>query len=118
MKYKDMHDMLVEDWLQIPRKSSKGSIVWKALVQAFPLVCQWMGWRIGNRRKVRVAEYPWMGVENDYSLFYPLVYSLHSNDSFSLEYAKGYFPQATWRSRWKLEEAFGLVGIKVEKWNH
>jgi hypothetical protein len=32
-----------------------------------------MGWRIGNGRKVRVAEYPWMGVENDYSLLDPLV---------------------------------------------
>jgi hypothetical protein len=41
-----------------------------------------MGWRIGNGRKVIVAEYVWMGVENDYSL-------LHSNDSFSLEDAKG-----------------------------
>jgi len=31
-----------------PIKSSKGSIVWKALVEAFPVVGDWVVWKIGD----------------------------------------------------------------------
>jgi len=31
----------IEDWFHTPSKSSKGSIVWKAIVEAFPLIGNW-----------------------------------------------------------------------------
>jgi hypothetical protein len=39
------------EWFRLPNKSSTGSIVWKDLVEAFPLVGEWVVWKIGDRKK-------------------------------------------------------------------
>ena len=58
-------------WLRNPGKIYKnGSIGCKAMVLAYPLVGQWIGWKIGNRRQVRVGEDPWTGVGENFK-FYP-----------------------------------------------
>jgi hypothetical protein len=45
-------NLVVEEWIRFPKRSLKGSIVWKALVDAFPLVGNWKIWKIGNEWKV------------------------------------------------------------------
>jgi hypothetical protein len=54
-------NLYVIKWFRKPNNSSKGSIVWKALVEAFPLVGDCVVWKIGDRKKFRVGEYPWLG---------------------------------------------------------
>jgi hypothetical protein len=61
MKTKYCQGLTFKEWYEQPIKSTKGSIVWKAILNAFPLVGSWMMWKIGNGWKVRVGEDPWMG---------------------------------------------------------
>jgi hypothetical protein len=51
-------NLSVIKWLKKPNKSSKGIIVWKALVKNFPLVGEWVFWKIGDRKKFKVGEAP------------------------------------------------------------
>jgi hypothetical protein len=37
------------------------SIVWKALVEAFPLTGEWIVWNLGNGKSVHIGEDPWEG---------------------------------------------------------
>ena len=36
-----------------------GSILWKALVLAFPVVGYWLVWKVGKGYKVRIGADPW-----------------------------------------------------------
>jgi hypothetical protein len=43
MKSKYLGRMSIEEWFRLPRKlTNNSSIVWKAMVEAFPLVGRWM----------------------------------------------------------------------------
>jgi hypothetical protein len=47
------------EWIRLPVKPiSKISNVWKPLVQSFPLLGNWLVWRIGNGVKARIGEDP------------------------------------------------------------
>jgi len=76
MNSKYFPNLFVSEWFREPTKSSKGSIVWKALVDDFPLVGNWIVWRIGNRTKVRLGEDLWLGVGNNLNFIFP--YSKYS----------------------------------------
>jgi hypothetical protein len=54
LKSKYLQGRSIEYWYRHPNKSSNGSIVWKSLVVAFPLVGSWTAWKIGNGRKVKI----------------------------------------------------------------
>jgi hypothetical protein len=42
-------------WFRMERKSVQGaSIVWKALVRAFPIIGKWAAWKVGRGNKVRI----------------------------------------------------------------
>ena len=47
----------ITEWLRNPDKTFRnGSIGWKEMVLAYPLIGHWIGWQIGDGRKVRVGE--------------------------------------------------------------
>jgi hypothetical protein len=84
MHSKYFPNLTVIEWLRQLNKSSKGSIVWKALVEAFPLVGEWVVWKIGDRKNIRVGEDPWLGARNNFRLSPPLIQSLQTNNIHSL----------------------------------
>jgi hypothetical protein len=61
-------NLLVVEWFRKPNNSSKGSIVWKALVEAFPLVGYSVVWKIGDGKKVMVGEDPSLGAINSFRI--------------------------------------------------
>jgi hypothetical protein len=58
---KYMVSLSVADWFRTPVKYSKGSIIWKAMVEDFPLVGVWTIWKIGSGHCIRVEEDSWLG---------------------------------------------------------
>ena len=82
-------------------KSSKGSIVWKSLVEAFPLVSNWTVWHVGNREKVRLGEDPWLGAGNNCKLSPPLLLFLKNKNLRFLSDLNNGFPQIRGILGWK-----------------
>jgi hypothetical protein len=89
-------------------KSSKGSIVWKALVEAFPLVGNWMVWCIGNGEKVRLGEDLWLGVGNNYKLSPPLLLFLKDKNLCFLSDLNTGYPHIRGRLGWKNANSLDL----------
>jgi hypothetical protein len=58
------------DWIRKhDKKVSNGSIIWKAIIKAFPLIGKWLMWKIGNGVQVSIGKDPWIGSNNNlYSL--------------------------------------------------
>ena len=44
------------------------SNIWKAIVQPFPLVGNWMAWNVGNEVKVRIGADPWVSSGEEHIL--------------------------------------------------
>lgn len=52
MKDKYLGNLFIKDKFLSPMKSTKNtSIIWKDLVDAFPLMSNWIVWNIGNGKK-------------------------------------------------------------------
>ena len=49
------------------------------MVLAFPLVGSWTAWRIGNRRRVRIGEDPWVGEGEEYRLSETIILQLRAH---------------------------------------
>jgi hypothetical protein len=78
MKSKYLGRLHNEEWFQLPRKYSINSlIIWKEMVESFPLVFNWTVCRIGNGNKVRIGENPWAGANVDFRLFDDLMTFLY-----------------------------------------
>jgi hypothetical protein len=93
MRSKYIPNLFVIEWFKQPIKSSKGSIVWKDLVEAFPLVGDWVVWKIGDEKKFRVGEDPWLGPGKNFRLSPPLILSLRNKNIHSLHDTCIGFPQ-------------------------
>jgi mannosylglycoprotein endo-beta-mannosidase len=73
---KYMSYLSIVNWFKYPAKFSKGSLVWKVLVENFPLVGDFVVWKIGDERQVRLREDPWLGAGNLFRLSKPLLLHL------------------------------------------
>jgi hypothetical protein len=71
------------EWLRNPRKQrSQGSTGWNAMMDAYQLIGDWLCWKIGNGRKIRIGEDPWIGGGEAFKLSNILVEELHSKGFF------------------------------------
>lgn len=66
LKSKYLPRQSIVEWIRQPHKSSKGSIISRALVSSFPLVGPWVVWQVGNGKEIRLGEDPWLGSKNHY----------------------------------------------------
>jgi len=55
------------------------SNIWKAIVQPFPLVGNWMAWNVGNGVKVRIGADPWVGSGEEHILSEEICYLAQSS---------------------------------------
>ena len=78
-------DSSIVEWLRNPNKTYKnGSIGWKDMVLDYPLIKQWIGWKIGDGNCVRVGEDPWMGLGENFKLSPRLIQILRSTRIFTV----------------------------------
>ena len=67
------------EWFKNPNKTHKNrSIGWKALVESYPLVGNWIASRIGNGTQVRLGEDLWVGAEENFILSESIISQLRA----------------------------------------
>jgi hypothetical protein len=117
MNSKYFPNLSIEEWFRSPIKSSKGSILWKALVEAFPLVGTWTIWQKGNISKVRLGEDPWLGAGDNFTLSLPPPFGfLRENNLLSLKDVSIGSPQLRGCLGWKDATVQGLPEDLTEEW--
>jgi len=117
MNSKYFPTLSISEWFQEPLKYYKGSIVWKALVESFPLVGKWKIWRIGNGEKVRLGEESWLGDGNNYKLFPPVLHFLKTKNLRVLSDLNNGYPHIQGRMGWKSAHSLDLPEALQEEWN-
>ena len=66
MKTKYLEGFTMEEWFRLEWKVTKGSsIVWKALVDAFSLVGNWIIWKMRDEKNTRIGEDTWVGIDEE-----------------------------------------------------
>ena len=64
----------ITEWMRSTEKTYKnGSIGWKAMTLAYPLIGKWIAWKIGNKNRVRIGIDPWVGYEGNFKLIEDLL---------------------------------------------
>jgi hypothetical protein len=59
----------LEAWIRSQQKTKKGaSVIWKAILNAFPLIENGLAWKIGNGNHFRIGKDPWPGSERNHLL--------------------------------------------------
>jgi hypothetical protein len=85
MHSKYIASLSVEDWIRMPiEPTSKASIIWKALVLAFPIVGNRLCWKAGNWRSIKLSIDPWVGCDGQHKLFEDLIEHLRQQDIITL----------------------------------
>jgi hypothetical protein len=85
MASKDLADMHFMDWIRSPRKGfSNSSICWRELVEAFPLIGNWLRWHMGNRKSIRIGEDPWVNSGQNHKLSEDLIHEFHGQGIFTI----------------------------------
>jgi hypothetical protein len=69
----------LEVWIRSQQKSKKGALViWKSILNTFPLIENGLAWKIGNGNHFRLGKDPWPGCEWNHLLTEQLIQHLHS----------------------------------------
>ena len=111
--------MEITDWIRSPNKTFKnGSVGWKSMVLAFPLIGTWIAWEIGNGKSIRIGLEPWAGAGEDYRLPQLVLNKLGEQRCHKLTNAQVQIPDYTGRTRWKEASDFQLEGEDVEYWQY
>lgn len=67
-----------------PKSHQNISIVWKAIVLAFPLVGKWLVWKVGKGNKVTLQEDHWLGCGDSFRLSRNLFQTLQEKGLYKL----------------------------------
>jgi hypothetical protein len=64
-------------WLrQGNRKHTSGSNFWRALTSSLSIITEWLAWKPGDGRAIRIGIYPLVGAHNFYLLSINLITKL------------------------------------------
>jgi hypothetical protein len=71
---------LVVEWFREERKNLKGiSNCRRALTASFPIIIDWLAWKLRNGWDIRIGVDPVIGTQSFYKLSKNLISTLHSN---------------------------------------
>ena len=81
-------------------------------MQAFPLVENWVAWKIGDGRRMHIGQDPWEGSGEDYRLLDQLISQLTTKRIRTLAEEKSHHPQTRGRTGWKTSQDLGLTSCE------
>jgi hypothetical protein len=98
----------VEEWFRLEKISSTGSSnFWRALTLSLPVISDWLAWKIGNGKTVRLGVDPIVGCHNFYKLSTNLTLALKEQGITYLAQAGEGFVEDTAHNSWKQAEISG-----------
>jgi hypothetical protein len=110
------HDTIV-DWIREPEKCSQnGSIIWKAILQDFPLIGRWLIWCIGDGSQVLIGKDPWIGSQNNHLLPASLIQWLNRDGFFFLNHIMRR-DFTTGHTHWLSSRDLDLDGEHIPLWD-
>jgi len=99
----------LDAWIRSQKKNKKGaSVLWKDLLNAFPLIESGLSWKIGNGNHFRIGKYPWPGSERNHLLQESLIQNLHTLDIIFLSSLEDSNHSNYWSQGWKDPLSLGL----------
>lgn len=100
---------LVEDWVRNLGKSHVGgSVIWKAVVTSFPVIETNLAWNIGDGRRLRVEEDPWVGCVGRHLLSSQTVAALRARGINFLSQLAEPVQERPWVQSWRTVNSLGL----------
>jgi len=95
--------------LGIHKKSLKAaSMIWKAVINSFPIIEEGLAWKIGNVQRVRLRTNPCPGCERQHILLEHLVNLLRTQGYDTLNKLAVLRLATIWSQGWKSERSLGL----------
>jgi hypothetical protein len=109
--------MSFKDWIKNPIKTfANASIIWQVLIRSFPRIGNWLAYRVGDNKKVRLGLNPWMGYVRHHLLPQHLVIRLNNLCITILVDVANPMNTNMWLQGRKKAEVIGFEGIMVEQW--
>jgi len=110
IKQKYLAEESIEDWMRNPRKTHMGgSMMWKAVVIAFPLIESKLAWNVGNGQKLLIGRDPWMGCTQNHTLPDDVIEALRRRGIVSLCQLAVPRPDGVWHQSWRRADSLGLA---------
>jgi hypothetical protein len=102
----------LETWIRRAQKSLKGvSVIWKAIINSFPVIGEGLAWKIGNGHRVRLGADPWAGSEGQHLLPEQLILHLRIKGYDTLDKLVDPDQTTIWSQGWKSVVDFGLDDV-------
>jgi len=99
----------VESWIRNPIKNKRGiSVIWKAILNSFPIISNKLAWKIGSGEKVRIGVDPWQGGAQRYILPLRIVEALKERGIETLRQLADEQSTSFWMQEWRSARALGL----------
>ena len=118
MREKYCPNASIEEWFHQPTKTHKGgSLCWKAFVEAFPLVGNWVTWQVGDGRRIRIVQDPWVGSGDNFRLPITLFSQLKEKEISTLVDARSYTDRNQRATVWKTTQEMELAENDAPVWN-
>ena len=86
-----------------------GSVSWKVVVLSFDVIESNLGWNVGNGRKLRVGEDPWVGCTQQHRLPVHTVEALRQRGIVYLSQLAAPIQVNPWFQTWRSASEYGLV---------
>lgn len=73
------------EWIKkLVKKVQNSFVIWKSILNAFPLIEKWLIWKIRNGSKFLLGKDPWIGCNENHVLSDNLVHALNGGGFFYL----------------------------------
>jgi hypothetical protein len=109
----------IEKWFRQGRKNWNGtSNFWRALTSSVNIISDWLVWKPGSGRDIRIGVDPMVGSHSFYKLSENLLLLLKEQGITCLAHAGTFTQEGNNFTRWKKAESLGLEGAQKDEWKN